>query len=261
MGIGLMVRDITEQKALEAQLARMGRLQSLSTLAGGIAHQFNNINTVIEGYLELMRSDKELPARLASFVEAASAGVRRATAITDRLLALTGHGAAFSNTVRLDVLARTVLSRFQDRMREEKVELALNLVETPTVSCDELRLTFVLSSIIDNALDSLLERPLHMMSVRTGSATESAFLEVEDSGCGMSEEDLATIFSPFSTMKGEWAPPSSPQARQPGVGLSLAICNTIVLEHAGKIEVQSRKGAGSTFRVTVPCAGPRIRDV
>jgi len=259
VGIGSTARDITELKALEAQLTRMGRLQGLATLAGGIAHQFNNINTIIGGYLELMRSAKELPARLASYAEAASAGVRRATVITDRLLALTGHGAALSNTVRLHVLARTVLSRYQDRIRDEEVKLALNLVETPPVSCDEPRLTFVLSSIIDNALDSLLERPLHEISVRTGSDRESAFFEVEDSGCGMSEEDLATIFSPFSTMKGEWAPPASPQARQPGVGLSLAICNTIVLEHAGTIEVRSTKGAGATFRVTLPCAGPGLR--
>jgi PAS domain S-box-containing protein len=245
--------DITEQKALQAQLNRMHRLESLATLASGVAHQFNNINTVIGSYLELIRSEKGLPPRLVSYAEAAIAGVQRSVGITSRLLVLT-EPAGTQDTVRLDVLARTLLPLHEKRIKEEKVQIELDFAETPPIRVDESRLKFVLSSIIDNALDSLLDQPVRMVTVRTGSTTDSAFFEVKDSGCGISEDDLTRIFSPFSTMKGEWAPRGSPQAKLKGVGLSLAISSTTVSEYGGKIEVQSTKGAGSTFRVLLPFA-------
>jgi PAS domain S-box-containing protein len=246
--------DITEQKALRAQLNRAQRLESLATLAGGIAHQFNNINMAVGGYLDFIRTDARLPARLASYAEAAWAGLQRAVDITDRLLILTEPSGAPSNTLRLDVLVRNLLPLFEKRIAEGEARLVLNLAETPHVQGDEARLKFVLSSIIANALDSLLDRPMRVVSVRTGSTKDLAYFEVEDSGYGISEEELRRIFSPFFSAKGEWAPPGSPQAKLKGVGLSLAISNTMVSEYGGRIEVQSTKGVGSTFRVLMPYA-------
>ena len=254
VGIASVARDITEQKAIQAQLNRAQRLESLATLAGGVAHQFNNINTVIGSYLELMRSDAGLPERLIAYMEAASVGVQRASDITNRLLVLTEPFGPPSNTVRLDVMARTVLPLYEKRIKEEKVHLVLNLDETPPVQGDGSRLSFVLSSIIGNALDSLLERSVRVVSVRTGTTKDSSYFEVEDSGCGISEKELPRIFSPFSTTKGEWALPGSPQGKAKGVGLSLAISYTIVSEYGGRIEVQSAEGQGSTFRAVMPSA-------
>jgi PAS domain S-box-containing protein len=251
VGIASAARDITVQKAMQAQVNRAQRLESLATLAGGVAHQFNNINTIIEGNLALLRSDKSLPARLASYVEAARAGVRKAVGITDRLLALTEPGDS-SHTLRLDVLVRTQLPGHEKRIEKEKVTLVLDLAETPLVEGDEARLRFVLSSLVNNAVDSLLDRPVRMVSVRTGSTEKAAWFEVEDSGCGIPEADLPRIFSPFFSAKGEWAAPGSPQARLQGVGLSLAISSITVSEYGGRIEVHSTKGAGSTFRVVMP---------
>jgi PAS domain S-box-containing protein len=254
IGAAAVAGDITEQKALQAQLIRAQRLESIATLAGGIAHQFNNINTIVGGYLELMRSEVGLPARLVSYTEAASAGLQRAVDITDRLLVLTETAGARSSTVRLDALAQASLSLYEKRIEQEKVQLVRNFAQTPPVQVDESRLKFVLSSVIGNALDSLLDRPLRLVSMRTGSTKDTAYFEVEDSGCGISEKDLPRIFSPFSTLKGEWARPGSPQAKLKGVGLSLAVSNTVITEYGGRIEVQSTKGVGSTFKVVLPFA-------
>ena len=120
-----------------------------------------------------------------------------------------------------------------------------------------MRLKFVLSSLIVNALDSLLDRPVRTVNIRTGSTKDAAWFEVEDSGCGIPKEDLPRIFSPFFSAKGDWAPHGSPQARLKGVGLSLAISSSTVSEYGGRIEVQSTKGAGSTFRVILPLAAER----
>jgi PAS domain S-box-containing protein len=252
VGIASTARDITEQKALQEQLNRARRLEGLATLAGGIAHQFNNINTVVGGYLELMRSVAGLPPQVVPYVEAAIVGVQKAVYITDRLLVLTESGGARSKAVRLDELAKTLISLNEKRIKEEKIQLTLDLDDTIPVQGEESRLKFALSSIIANALDSLLDQPERKLRVRTGSTKDSVFFEIEDSGCGIPEEDLHRIFSPFSTMKGEWAPPGSPQAKLKGVGLSLAISNMMVTEYSGRIEVQSTKGVGSTFRVVIP---------
>ncbi|MGA2765301.1 MAG: PAS domain S-box protein [Spirochaetia bacterium] len=254
VGTAAVGGDITGQKALEAQIHRAQQLEGLATLAGGIAHQFNNIHMVVAGYLGLIRSGAGLSARFASYLEAASAGVQKAVDITSRLLELTEPAAMLPSMVRLDDLARAALEAHQARITEENVQLTLALAETPPVRGDESRLKFVLSSIIGNALDSLLDRPVRTVSVRTGSTTESAYFEVEDSGCGIPEEDLPRIFSPFFSAKGEWARPGSPQARLKGVGLSLAVSSTNVTGYGGRIEVRSTKGEGSAFRVVMPLA-------
>jgi PAS domain S-box-containing protein len=253
-GMASVARDITEQKALLAQLNRAQRLESLATLAGGVAHQFNNINTVVKGYLDLMDTE-ELPDRLATFVQAASAGVRRAVAITDRLLALTEPGGT-AGSLRLDALVQSLLPNHETRIKDETVRLALDLAETPPVRGDEVRLRFVFSSLIENALDSLLDRPVKTVRVSTGCIKDACYFEVEDTGCGIPEEDLPRIFSPFFSRKGEWAPPDSPQARLKGVGLSLAISSMTVSEYGGRIDVQSTEGAGSTFRIVLPLNPP-----
>jgi PAS domain S-box-containing protein len=253
VGIASVARDVTAQKELQAQVNRAQRLEGLAALAGGIAHQFNNINTIVRGYLTLLQSEKNLTARLASYVEAACAGVQKAVDITDRLLFLTEPGDV-SGTLRLDVLARTQVHLHAKRIEEENVRLVLDLAETPPVRGDDVRMRYVLSSLVNNALDSLLDRPVRMVSVRTGSTKEAAWLEVGDSGCGITDGDLPRIFSPFFSLKGEWAAPGSLQARLKGMGLSLAISNATVSGYGGRIEVQSTEGVGSTFRVVMPLA-------
>ena len=254
VGLASVARDITQQKAMEARINRARRLEGLATLAGGVAHQFNNINTSVKGYLDLLKMEKRLPARLVTFVQAASASVQKAVDITDRLLALTEPAGATMGSVRLDVLARLVLDAHAPRIESENVRLMLDLAETPAVEGEESRLRFVLSSVIGNALDSLVDRPVRVVRVRTAGTTDGSIFEVEDSGCGIAEEDFPRVFSPFYSGKGEWAPAGSPQWKLKGVGLSLAISSTTVSEYGGKIDMQSMKGAGSTFTVFLPVA-------
>jgi len=249
-----VARDVTAKKVLDAQIARAQRLESLATLAGGVAHQFNNINTVILGYLDLLRGKKDLPDQLAPYMEAMRASVGKAVDITDRLLMLTEPSSALSNSLRLDALARAAIACNKKRIEEGNVCLVLELLDTLPVVADESRLAFVLSSLIGNALDSLLDRIVRMLTVRTGSEKEAVYFEVEDTGCEIPEKDLPRLFMPFFSAKGEWAPPGSPQARLKGVGLGLAVSSMTVSEYGGKVDVRSTEGEGSTFRVVLPAA-------
>ena len=190
-----VARDVTAKKALDAQIARAQRLESLATLAGGVAHQFNNINTVILGYLDLIRSKKDLPDRLATYVEAMHVSVGKAVDITDRLLMLTESSSTRSNTLRLDALARATIACNKIRIEEGNVCLVLELSGTPPIAADESRLTFVLASLIGNALDSLLDRIVRILTVRTGSEKETVFFEVEDTGCGFPKRSSPSLYA------------------------------------------------------------------
>jgi signal transduction histidine kinase len=114
------------------------------------------------------------------------------------------------------------------------------------------RAGFILTSLIDNSLDAMLDRPVQMLTIRTGGAPKFAFLEVRDTGCGIPREDIPRLFTPFFTTKGEWAASGSCQAKVKGEGLSLSVCRSTVSESGGRIEVDSEPGVGTTFRVWLP---------
>ena len=250
-----VARDITAQKALNAQLNRVQHLENLATLAAGVAHQFNNVNTVVRGYLDMLRSSAGMPAPLRAYVQAALTGVQKAVDIIDRLLALTEPAGEAPHAVRLDAMTRDVAARNEKSFHEAGAELTLDLAETAVVDANESRLTWVLEGLIGNALDSLLDRPVRKVIIRTGNAREGAYVEVKDTGCGIAEEDMPRVFTPFFSRKGEWAAHGSPQERLKGVGLSLAISSAKVSEYGGWMDVKSVVGAGSTFRLVIPPAG------
>jgi PAS domain S-box-containing protein len=250
-GIG---RDITEQKKIRAQLMRAQKMENLSTLLGGIAHQFNNINTVIYGNLELLGMENGLTERAGASIAAAQKGVRRAAEITDRLLVLTGSSEARREKLRLDELVQSSVLALKGQFEIEGISVRLDLRETVPIEAIPSEIGFILSSLFANALHSLIDRPSPVVTVRTGNDSGFALLEVSDTGCGIAPEDLARLFTPFFTTKGEFAAEGSTQARVKGVGLSLPLCQAIVLEFGGRIDVESQPGQGSTFRVRFPPA-------
>ncbi|MBE3065259.1 MAG: PAS domain S-box protein [Spirochaetes bacterium] len=254
IGQASIARDITEQKKIQAQLMRVQKLESLSALAGGIGHQFNNINAVINGYLEILAREENLPERAKTYIHAAQQGVHRAAEITDRLLVLTGSSQARRESIRLDELARSRVALLDTQFETEGISVRLDLCETVTIEAVSSPLGFLLTSLLTNALHSLIEGPLRVVTVRTGSVSGFAFLEVSDTGCGIAPENLTRIFTPFFTTKGEFAAAGSAQAKVKGVGLSLAVCQAIVSEYGGRIDVESQLGTGSTFRVRFPTA-------
>ncbi len=252
VGVAVIARDMTDEKAIQARLIQAQRLESLGTLAGGIAHQFNNINTVVKGYLDMLLEAPGLSTVARSFAEEALKGVDRLVDITAQLQGLTVSSESGSETCQLNLLVGPLLRVFEHRFEEMDVKVVLDMPETPPVRVHKSRATFVLTSLLGNSLDAMLDRPIRTLSIRTGTGPHAAFVEVRDTGCGIPREDIPRLFTPFFTTKGEWAAADSPQARVKGVGLSLSVCRSTVSESGGRIEVESEAGAGTTFRVWLP---------
>jgi PAS domain S-box-containing protein len=252
VGTASIARDISAQKALQAQNMRAQRLESLSILAGGVAHQFNNANMVIKGYLDILLQSEPLSDPARTYLQEAMAGVQRAVDITDRLQGLAGSKQAKTERVRMNDVVRTLLPLFENRIQELGATVNLELRECAPLTIDQSQLGFIVTSLVTNSLDALVGQARREITLRTGSRGHDSFLEVADSGCGIPAGDMARIFTPFFTTKGEWAPAGSPQVQVKGVGLSLAVCHSTVSERGGRIEVESDLEMGALFRVLLP---------
>ncbi|MBT6047768.1 MAG: PAS domain S-box protein, partial [Candidatus Scalindua sp.] len=242
------VRDITERKKMEEELLHSEKLKSLGTITAGIAHEFNNILTVISGHVQLMekkyKSFEALSNTLLTVKGAADDGAK----ITKRMLQFTKTAEDTSgfNPVNINEEIKYAIDFTMPRWRNMSQTKAINyrieedgIKEVPEVLCSYVELRGVFVNIINNALDAMPEGGT--VSFRTWNNDETVFVSVSDTGSGMSREVMKKVFDPFFTTR-------SPK----GTGLGMSIVYGIMIRHGGKIEVDSEIGKGSTFTLQLP---------
>ena len=248
-----VLRDVTAQRHLEAELRHSARMDSLGRLAGGIAHDFNNLLTAILGNAELAalgissRGPRESIDRI---VEAA----QRATALTQGILAFARRQTPEPAVHDLNQLLLRFVPTIR-RLVEESIELVVEPASAPVpVEVDNTQIDQVLMNLILNARDSISETgKITVRAVRVqlpgrdnqhpaDLQGEHVCLSVSDTGSGISDEILEHLFEPFFTTKN----PGD------GSGLGLSICYGIITQHGGRILAQSAPGRGSQFRVYLP---------
>jgi len=238
---------LDELSRTQAQLVHSEKLASLGVLAGGIAHEINNPLMVILGRTELMLMEEDLPERLRDNLDTIRAETERIANIVAGLL-------TFARKSRQDkiepvnvneVVERTLmLSEHQLVVANVRVvkELAPDL---PTIQANAGQLQQVFMNLIINAYHAMPKGG--ELTVRTGTLPEDrVFVEIQDTGVGISQENLDRIFDPFFTTKEEGK----------GTGLGLAVSRNIIEAHGGLIGVESEVGSGTTFRVVLPKVPP-----
>jgi signal transduction histidine kinase len=240
------VRDVTERRALESQLAISERMASVGTLAAGAAHEINNPLTYVLANLrfaleELDDGTEALRDVRESLGDALDGAERIAGIVGD----LKSYSRVSEETVdgRVDLAAVVEHAKrlSQSQVRHRGARLSLRLGSAPPVRGDENRLVQVLVNLILNALHALEDGGPREVEIRLGREPGWALLEIADSGRGMTTEVQKRIFDPFFTTKGLG-----------GTGLGLSIVHNIVSEHGGAIAVRSREGEGTTFTVRLP---------
>ncbi len=251
--IMLIGADVTDSRATAERLIRAERMAALGSLAAGIAHQFNNINTVALGYLQILQgAEAGIPDRSRDYLAAVREAIERSVGITSRLLALGSMPSDAGQSCRLGDAVRSAAEMLKPALEAEGILLALDLADEHPVALARRHIDFILSELLSNGRHALIDRARRELWIETGQTRERAFLRVRDTGIGIGQEDLRGIFTPFHSLKGEHAPPGSPQAKVKGVGLSLAIVDSIVKGRGGRIEAESRLGEGSVFTVWLP---------
>jgi PAS domain S-box-containing protein len=245
-GLIAIVRDITAQREVEAQLHQSEKLTALGQLAGGIAHDFNNLLQAILGYAQLMKQNPgniELVERSLTVVETAamdgSETVRRIQTFA-RLRPEERFVPLNVNQVVEDALAIT-RPRWEERIAHDSLPLSqrLELRATRVIHGRPAALTEVMTNLILNAMDAMPDGGT--LSIRTRDTGNGVVITVADTGIGMPEPVRRRIFEPFFSTKGE-----------KGSGLGLSMAYTIVQRHGGDIRVDSEPGKGATFSLSLP---------
>jgi PAS domain S-box-containing protein len=239
-----VVRDVSAQRRLEEQLAQAQRLEAVGRLAGGVAHDFNNLITAIAGYAELLRDSLPPDDPRRDDTGEILQSARRGAELTSQLLGFARRQIVQPRIVDVDQVIRP-LARMLERLLGADVELVIEAAPAvPPVRVDPGQLEQVVTNLAVNARDAMPAGGRLRLRVDAGDG--EVVLSATDTGHGIRAEDLPHIFEPFFTTK--------EQGR--GTGLGLATCYGIVQQAGGRIEVDSEPGRGTTFRVILPAAGP-----
>jgi signal transduction histidine kinase/ActR/RegA family two-component response regulator len=224
------------------------RLRALGEMAGGVAHDFNNVLAIIVGRAEVLQSetaDPELHRQLEVIVKVALDAAQTVKRIQEftRMRRARPFQAVHVHRL-LDEMVEVTRSRWKDEAQSKGIryDIVVEAQETPAVVGDPSEIREALTNILFNAFDAMPEGG--RVTLRTGVDGGRVFCAVADSGVGMSEDVRQRIFDPFFTTKGER-----------GTGLGLSVVYGIVTRHNGEIDVQSQPGAGTTFTLRFPIGG------
>jgi two-component system cell cycle sensor histidine kinase/response regulator CckA len=255
IGVIGIARDVTEQRELEQRLVQSQKMDAIGRLAGGVAHDFNNMLTAIQGYSSLLLT--ELPERDSrrENVEEILKASERATALTKQLLAFSRRQVLEPRVLDLNEVVRN-LSRMLSRLIGENIELSVSPApDLWHVLADPGQIEQVLLNLAINARDAMPRGGRLTIETRNtqldGSHWRKDFpvqsgdyslLAVTDTGVGIPPEIQTRLFEPFFTTK----------PRGEGTGLGLSTVYGIVKQSGGYIWVYSEPGAGSTFKVYLP---------
>ncbi len=254
------MRAQEERRELEEQVRHAQKLESLGVLAGGIAHDFNNLLTGILGNADLALMTTNEDTGVGKSLREIKKSAERAAELSRQMLAYSGRGNFVIEPIDLnDVVAE--MSNLLEVSISKKATLRCDLASgLPSIIGDATQLRQVIMNLITNASDAIGENE-GVISVSTGVARCAqsdlsqcyagsdlpegmyVYVEVMDSGCGMSEDTVGRIFDPFFTTKFT------------GRGLGLAAALGIIRGHKGGIRVESEEGRGTTFRILFPTDG------
>jgi PAS domain S-box-containing protein len=237
-------RDITEQKLLEQQLVRSQKMESIGTLAAGIAHEVGNPLTAISSLVQVIqRTTEENFAR--EKLELINSQITRITKIIRNLVDFSRPSAYIIKDTETNKVIHDALNIVQYGKRVKNIEFALDLADhLPIIRTVPDQLTQVLINLLINAIDSL-DGTAGKISVKSFVKDELLHIEVRDTCKGIREEDREKIFEPFFTTK---------EVGQ-GTGLGLWVSYGIVKTFGGDITVESVLGKGSKFAIIFPLAG------
>jgi len=247
----VVVRDVSERRAIEAQLQHNQRLETVGHLAGGVAHDFNNLLTVVGGNATLLAEHKDPEVQeLAKEILFAQ---ERGAGLTRQLLTFARKEVRRPETFDL---AATVdgMARLIQRLLGEQIQLKIDYAGQVPILADRGQFEQVVLNLVSNGRDAINETGQVRISVRSLPKAEAAalgsrlvdaqqaLLEVTDTGRGMNAETKQRLFEPFFTTK----------SRGQGTGLGLATVHGIVAQSGGAIFVKSEVGGGSSFRIFIP---------
>jgi len=249
---GLLV-DITESKRLQAQLQETQKMEAIATLAGGIAHQFNNALSSITGYTELLEMDYPQDEKITGYTENMKQSAHRMAHLTDQLLAYARGGKYNPEILSLNSSVKdtiALLKHTHDPLVNVETDLPLDVMK---IEADSTQIEMALSAIVANSNEAMEGPGRIRISTRNMDLDQEFIkdhqglkpgphvcLSIEDDGTGMDEETRDRIFDPFFT------------THFIGRGLGMASVYGVIKNHDGSVIVESELGKGTVVRIYLP---------
>jgi two-component system, LuxR family, sensor kinase FixL len=252
------IRDLTERQHaemrlqdLQAELAHVGRVSEVGTLASALAHELNQPLAAIANYCEAARDllagspDEETLATVREALDEAAQQSVRAGQIVRRLRDFITYGQTERKVEQLPRLIAEANALGLVGSREYGIEVDVELhPEAQQVLVDRIQIQQVLLNLIRNAIDAMIDSRVRQLTIAAAPAEDEMIqISVADTGGGISEDIAAHLFQPFVTSK------------EQGMGIGLSICRTIIEAHGGRIWFDSGSAGGTIFHFTIPNAG------
>jgi PAS domain S-box-containing protein len=261
VGASVIARDITAQKRAESQLHQTQKMEAIGRLAGGVAHDFNNILGIINACTEFLRDRLEPAAEPFSYVENIKKATDRGRALTKQLLSFSRSSAIQPRVLDLNERLREVSKLLRPLMGEDVEILVVSKSPAAVVEADPGQLDQIVVNLAVNSRDAMPRGGKFILETAAVKFDEEfagqhqampagryVVLAVSDTGSGMDAGTMARIFEPFFTTK----------EIGKGTGLGLATVYSIVKQSAGHILVYSELGQGTTFKIYLPSAEHKI---
>jgi PAS domain S-box-containing protein len=255
-GVASLGIDVTKHRDLEMQLRQAQKMESIGTLAGGVAHDFNNILTVVMNCAEMLRNKLDNRERAISLINQILSSAHRAAKLTRSLLAFSRKQQIVLRPIDLNELIYH-MHDFLERLIGEDVEIKTELSEAHImILADRSQIEQVIMNLASNARDAMPEGGKLAISLKASyqdghdygdgkaSGGRYAVLTIADTGIGISRHEQERIFEPFFTTKEVGK----------GTGLGLSMAYGIIRQHNGWISVDSEVGGGSSFSIYLPLA-------
>jgi PAS domain S-box-containing protein len=264
VAISAIVRDITERRRTEARLRQAEQLQSVATLAGGVAHEVNNQMAVVLGFSEFVVHGLGHDHPQTPDVKAMSDAAAKVAGLSQKLLAFSRQLPMVGQIVHLSELIDRLIPTLTDSLHENQALIVTGRARWP-VNCDAARIEQIVVELTRNARDAMLEGGQLTISTsdvqlsETGGeghpdsdvpAGEYVLLSVSDEGVGMDRSTISRAFEPFFTTK--------PFGR--GTGLGLAMVHGVVKQHGGQLRIVSEPGRGTTIQIYLPAAVTEVHE-
>lgn len=236
-----MSEDVTRKKELESKIISSEKLAAVGQLAAGIAHEVNNPLGGILNCLYNFRNKKITDERKAEYIEFMEDGIKRVQNIVRQLLDFSQQHTPELKLTDVNAMIEALIPLFIHSVKGRDISVATRLGSgLPPIMADKHQIEQILVNLILNAVQAVGNGGA--IEVRTSVSGPWYVIEVADNGCGISKENLGRVFDPFFTTKGVGK----------GTGLGLSVSRGIIEGHKGRIEVDSKAGEGSTFRVCLP---------
>jgi PAS domain S-box-containing protein len=237
----LLFDDVTQRERMEEQMSQTEKLTSLGLLAAGVAHEVNTPLAVISNYIQMLAKQMPESDPRHAIIEKIVKQTFRASEIVNNLLNFSRTGAAEAANVDVNKVVEDTLALVSHPLKTSQIQVVKHLADgLPAVRGSANKLQQVFLNLFLNARDAMPSGGI--LEVRTNAHNGSVEIEVVDTGTGIPREYIHRIFDPFFTTK----------ASGRGTGLGLSVSYGIIKEHAGKVDVRSAPGKGTSFHVEFP---------